>query len=1047
MRGVTLNRTNLAAFDATTGQVSDSFNPVVNAPVQKVLAAPDGTSIFVGGGFTQLNGVASSHLVKLSVATGLAVSGFTGTVKGTVQSMDLVGQRLFFAGGFSTVNGKASQNVAEINATTGKTTIVDTPVIAGTHHGDGSTGVTTLDASADGQHLLITGNFGTVDGAVHSQVAEFSVTPTGIAVDAWHSPLFDANSCSSHYAYWVQDAQFSPDSSYFVVDGTGAYGNGTAGLCDSASRWNVDPTNTNATPAWVEYNGGDSDTAVQITDTAVYIGGHYRWQNNPFCGDCAGQGAIDFRGLAALDPVNGLPMAWDPGGVEQLGYYDILPTDKGIFTGSDFLVTGNATHKGIAFFPLASGHTPPASTVPNLPANIIRLGRPATAANSGILYRVNAAGPALPAIDNGPDWAADNSDPSSYRPNGSNIATYTAVPNVNPVVPSSTPIGIFSQERWYPDDTSGHWSFPVAAGTHVQVRLYFANRYSGTSQAGQRVFNVNVDGQAFLNHYDIVADTGDQTGTMKSINVTSPGAITIDLQHVNENPLINGIELVNTDVTPPAASDADTASSESYNGSTFGASSDLPSSGIPWSTARGAFDINGNAYVAMANGTLTKQTFDGTNFGTPSVVNLNGLTNFASEMQQMTGMFYLNGHVYYTQAGSSQLLSRGFEPDSDVVGALEFVTANNLSDINWANVAGMFYAGGNLYWLDRTTGDLMRSTWSANGPVAGTAVAVSGPGVDSQVWNTRALFTVPKPNQPPVAVPNVTCTGMTCSADGSTSSDPDGTVAAYNWQFGDSGTASGATASHTYTTAGTYTVTLTVTDNQGAVGSATQQVTVAPLASPISFLGSSHSTNVAYAKSFTATVPTSVQAGDGLLLYGSVDAGTTGGTISAPAGWTLVKSATTTANDTQASIWSKVATAADAGSTVTLSSTKSVKATMELLAYHGTDTTNPVLASALTAETTAKTTHTTPTLANSSGTSWLVSFWSEKSSTTTGSWTPPPSQMQRDLVVGDAGAHISSLLMDSGASVPTGTVGGLIATGASKTVSDLMGSLLLKPGS
>ena len=528
----------------------------------------------------------------------------------------------------------------------------------------------------------------------------------------------------------------------------------------------------------------------------------------------------------------------------------------------------------------------------------------------------------MPAIDNGPDWAADNSDPSSYRPNGSNIAGYDTVANVNPVVPSSTPIGIYSQERWYPDDTSGHWSFPVAAGTHVQVRLYFANRYSGTSQAGQRVFNVNVDGQTFLNHYDIVADTGDQTGTMKSIDVTSPGAITIDFQHVNENPLINGIELDQPGRArrrlPAVVTPCDQVA---YDGTSVGAPTSLPGNGIAWGNARGAFDINGNAYVAMSNGTLTKQTFDGTNFGTPSVVNLNGLTNFASEMQQMTGMFYLNGHVYYTQAGSSQLLSRGFGADLDVVDAIESVVANNLSDVDWSQVRGMFYADGNLYWVDRATGDLMRTAFVNGAPQDGTTTAVSGPGIDSATWGVRALLTTAAttPNTPPVAVPQVTCAGLTCSADGSASHDAEGPVASYSWTFDDGGAASGAHASHTYVAGGTYTVTLKVTDSGGLTNSATQQVTVAPSSTAISYVGGSAAAPTStYVKTFTTTVPAGVQTGNEMLLFGAINATSADATLSAPVGWTLVRSVSSTTDDIQGAIWSKVATATDAGSAVTM---------------------------------------------------------------------------------------------------------------------------------
>ena len=58
--------------------------------------------------------------------------------------------------------------------------------------------------------------------------------------------------------------------------------------------------------------------------------------------------------------------------------------------------------------------------------------------------------------------------------------------------------------------------------------------------------------------------------------------------------------------------------------------------------------------------------------------------------------------------------------------------------------------------------------------------------------------------------------------------DPDGSIACYAWTFGDGGTGSGATASHTYTTAGTFTATLKVTDNLGATGTATTTITANP---------------------------------------------------------------------------------------------------------------------------------------------------------------------------------------------------------------------------
>jgi len=86
--------------------------------------------------------------------------------------------------------------------------------------------------------------------------------------------------------------------------------------------------------------------------------------------------------------------------------------------------------------------------------------------------------------------------------------------------------------------------------------------------------------------------------------------------------------------------------------------------------------------------------------------------------------------------------------------------------------------------------------------------------------------------------------GAPVSFDASQSSDPDGTVSIYSWDFGDGATGAGSTATHTYRSLGTYTVKLTITDNDGQTQTVSHMVTVGQaslgasgLASPLALSG------------------------------------------------------------------------------------------------------------------------------------------------------------------------------------------------------------------
>lgn len=123
-------------------------------------------------------------------------------------------------------------------------------------------------------------------------------------------------------------------------------------------------------------------------------------------------------------------------------------------------------------------------------------------------------------------------------------------------------------------------------------------------------------------------------------------------------------------------------------------------------------------------------------------------------------------------------------------------------------------------------------------PVAGVPagmVADQSPTLDSEVATGTVITLVVSTGEPAKAAPTAAFTysphtprvGDTVTFDGSGSHDSDGMVVAWSWEFGDgSGVVSGRAVTHVFTAAGTYTVTLWVTDATGLVSSLPVQLTV-----------------------------------------------------------------------------------------------------------------------------------------------------------------------------------------------------------------------------
>ncbi|GAA4485861.1 hypothetical protein GCM10023191_011080 [Actinoallomurus oryzae] len=343
----TIARHNIFAFDAKTGKVDTKFVPKVDGTVYALQPGTSST-VYVGGSFTNTNGVGLGSLTRLSVTTGKAVSGFNARVgHGLVFTMVRRGSHLYIGGEFTKLAGKAHSPLARVDATTGKDTGLNLSV---TTPRSGALKVYRLAVDPADKHLVIDGTFTQVAGKRRYQIAMINTsgTPT---LSSWATERY-ATPCSSSFDTYMRGIDFAPDGSYFVVVTTGAP-HGTTQLCDSAARWETNKTGAGQNPTWVNWTGGDTLLSVSVTGKAVYVGGHQRWMDNPQGHDSAGPGAVSRPGIAALNPTGGKALSWNPTRTRGHGVETLVATSSGLYVGSDTDELGHEYHGRIGEFPLS----------------------------------------------------------------------------------------------------------------------------------------------------------------------------------------------------------------------------------------------------------------------------------------------------------------------------------------------------------------------------------------------------------------------------------------------------------------------------------------------------------------------------------------------------------------------------------------------------------------------------------------------------------------------------------------------------------------------
>ena len=423
---------------------------------------------------------------------------------------------------------------------------------------------------------------------------------------------------------------------------------------------------------------------------------------------------------------------------------------------------------------------------------------------------------------------------------------------------------------------------------------------------------------------------------------------------------------------------------------------------ITWSTTRGMFLDGTTLYVVSStNGQLLRIGFvDGAPTGTSTV---------ADTTTDWRGRALFLASVRPNVAPSAAFTSdcTGISCTFDATGSAD--SDGTISAYEWTFSDG-----------DEAGGPNPQKDFAETGTYDVTLTVTDDGGLSSSVTHQ---VSVEKPNEPPTARFGTTCDFLTCDFDATASTDSDGTVADYTWDFGDGGTGTGSTPNHAYENPGTYTITLSVTDDDGATDdtSSSQVVVAAPAASTVSYVGGA--VNQGNVATPNVTTPSTLSAGDRLVMVLSLNSSSR--VLSPPTGitdWTVLD--TTTSGSMQTRVYTKVATAADANKRVTVSLDGAAKYTMTVAVYSGVRAGSVVHADF--AETVNQAGHATPTVDAPAG-SWVVSYWADKSSATTGFALPGPVTGRQALCSTGTG-HVCSSLADSGGAVPTGQYGGLVAT-------------------
>jgi PKD repeat protein len=763
-------RSNVLAYNLTTGSLIATWAPTLNAQGRSITASADGSIVYVGGDFTSVSGTTRNRVVALNASTGAVITGFNANVNSWVNDLEVSGSTLYLGGAFTVVGNQARSRLASVNATTGAVT-------AWAPSADAE--VRTLTVPAGTGKVVVGGHFATLNGETNRGMG--AIDASTAALMSWPVNTILVNS-------GTDAAIYSLKSNGSQVFGSG-YSYSSTGNFEAAFS-----SDTNGKLLWVNGCRGDNYDNVAI-GSVLYTVSHAH--------DCSGIGGHPqetpdwtFQRAQAMttyaDPTgrvntakwfNGRPIAqllhWLPSVAigsftgQSQGAWTIEGNSQYVVMGGEFPRVNGANQQGLARFAVSG-------IAPN---------KDALQGYTELTPKLVGTGPGTVRISWTTAWDRDN-ERLSYE-----------------VLRGSTVIATLqSDSNWWTRPemaVTDRSATPGSSQTYrVRVRDAFNNQLLGPTAT------VTVpSGTPTVSTYaaTVAADGANRHWRLGE----SSGAVGWDA--------LTGNDLTLTGTTRGVAG---ALTGDPNTATTFNGSSTVPGTTTTWISAPQVFTVEawfrttttrGGKIIGFGNSsTGNSATNDRSVYMDNSGRIRFGATN-ATVLQSGTGLNNGQWHHVVASMGPSgiRLVIDGVQ------------VASNANIRNAGYYWGYWRVGGDQLnnWPSRPTSNAFAGT------IDEVAVYPSELSV-AKAANHNAVGRGAGGNVAPTASFTTSVSNLTASVNGTGSSDPDGSIASYAWNWGDGASSTGATSSHAYATGGTYTVTLTVTDDDGATATTTRSVTV-----------------------------------------------------------------------------------------------------------------------------------------------------------------------------------------------------------------------------